>query len=184
MTEWFRDLLRLCDQVFFGISTNKRHRQAAILNVLAHNAKILVASEMDKHGELFMPLCLTLAAACRRLDVEPHAGQWRSAVENVLQLELRLRAAAPSLPSLGFSPITSAAIFKQHLDEALVNAGVTDRPTILDQHNRRLSMGLAANWGMRFLLAYALETSGDPAGRPADARDLSWIRALLGRRAP
>ena len=179
MTAWFREVLHLCDQVFFGISTDERHRKAAVLNVLTHNAKILVTSDIDRDGELFLPLCLVLASACRRLDVEPSAGQWRAAVENVLHLELKLRTAAQSLSSMGLSPTTSAAVFKQHTDEVLVNAGVTDRPTILDQHNRLLSLGLAVNWGMRFLLAYALETVGEQAGRPADARDLPWIRGLL-----
>jgi hypothetical protein len=181
MTGWFREILHLCDQSFFGVATDERHRKAAILNVLARNAKILVASEMDREGELFEPLCLTLAAACRLLAIEPSTSNWRAALQNVFEFQLKLRNAAPSLFSLGLSPTTSAAVFKQHLDEALVNAGVTDRPTILDQQNRLLSLGLAINWGMRFLLAYALETLGEPPGRAAEARDLSWIRALLTR---
>jgi hypothetical protein len=123
MTEWFREVLRLCDQVFFGVSTDERQRKAAIMNTLARNAKILVESDIDEAGEIFMPLCLVLSAACRRLDVEPGAGQWRAAVENVLRLKRQLRAEERSLASLGLSQMTSAAVFKEHLDEALVNAG-------------------------------------------------------------
>jgi hypothetical protein len=179
MNAWFHDLLGVCDHVLFDISTDERHRKAATLNVLARNAKVLIVGEVDERGDLFLPLCFTLAAACRRLDVEPNAGQWLAAVENVISFGPRMDAAARALPAMGLRQMSAAMVFKQHLDEALVNAGVTDRPTILDQRSRVRSLGLAVNWGMRFLLSYAQETSGEAPSRPPDARDLPWIRALL-----
>jgi hypothetical protein len=135
-----------------------------------------VHSELDPGGALYGPICFVLAASCRRLRIEPGEREWIAAIKNVLRLDARVREVAETaaLP-LG----TPAAIFKQQLDEALVNAGVTDRPTILDRHNREVALGLAANWAMRFLIAYALETTEQaPDGVPT-AHDLGWLRRTL-----
>ena len=59
-----------------------------------------------------------------------------------------------------------------------MHAGVTDRPTILAEENRRVSLGLAVNWGLRFLIAYALETQPPRSGR-REVRDLGCIHSII-----
>jgi hypothetical protein len=173
---WFLKLRALCDRTVFAVSTHEPHNQAAVLGVLTRNAKIVVHSELDRVGALYMPLCFTLSAACRRVAVEPGEREWFSAIKNVLRLEGQLRDVAGSVDW----PVgTPASIFKEQLDEALINAGVTDRPTILDHHNRQLALGLAVNWGLRFLVAYALEITLPASDATAKVQDLSWVRQAV-----
>jgi hypothetical protein len=173
LCSWFSQLLALCDRTVFAVSTHEPHRQAAVLGVLTRNAKIIVHGELDAAGALYTPLCFVLGAACRRLGVEPSDRQWLSAISNVLRLEEQLRDAGATMAlAIG----TPAGIFKQQLDEALINAGVTDRPTILDRHNRDLALGLGLNWGLRFLVAYALEAGPQAQDNAPDARDLRWVK--------
>ncbi len=175
---WFSSLLGLCDRTVFAVSTQEAHRQAAMLGVLTRNAKTLIHGALDSGGDLYTPLCFVLAAACRRLGLEPGDREWRSAIKNVLRLKHELG----SVRDQAALPVGSAAaIFKEQLDEALVNAGVTDRPTILDRHNRDLALGLAVNWGLRFLVAYALELSVAAPEAEHDVRDLGWVRQAVRR---
>jgi hypothetical protein len=171
---WFLNLLALCDRTVFAVATHEPHKQAGVLGVLTRNAKVIVHKDLDRAGELYTSLYFMLAAACRRLGVEPGAREWLSAIKNVLRLEKQIREVAKTaaLPTG-----TPASIFKAQLDEALINAGVTDRPTILDHHNRELALGLAVNWGLRFLVAYALEIP--PSGASAEAEDLGWMRRAI-----
>ena len=173
---WFQNLLALCDRTVFAVATHEPHKQAAVLGVLTRNAKTIVHGELDQVGALYTPLCFMLAAACRRVDVEPGEREWLSAIKNVLRLEGQLREVAGTV---AWPVGTPASIFKEQLDEALINAGVTDRPTILDHHNRQLALGLAVNWGLRFLVAYALEMTLPVSDTTAKAQDLGWVRQAI-----
>jgi hypothetical protein len=174
LSAWFRTILALCDRTVFAISTHEPHRQAAVLAVLSRNAKIIIHGKADESGNLYTPLCFVLAGACRRINLEPGDREWFAAITNVSRIgeQLQLVGAAAVLP-IG-TPVT---IFKQQLDEALVNAGVTDQPTILDHHNRDVALGLAINWGLRFLVAYAQESAPQASG--SAPRDLSWVKFVV-----
>ncbi|MBL8680120.1 MAG: hypothetical protein JNK05_13175 [Myxococcales bacterium] len=174
LRDWLKSIIDFCDRTVFAVAAHEPHKQAAILGVLTRNAKVVVHSELDDAGALYSPLCFVLAAACRRIGIVPGEREWLSAIKNVQRLEGQLREvdAAVAWP-VG----TPASLFKQHLDEALVNAGVTDRPTILDHHNRGLALGLAVNWGLRFLVAYALEA------RPSADDSKAGVDLAVVRRA-
>jgi hypothetical protein len=89
----------------------------------------------------------------------------------------RLASAEPERFALVLG--TPASILKELFCEALVNAGVTDRPTLLTEKNRSASLGLAVNWGLRLIIAYALLLP--PARLPrSQVRDLRWVRSLVG----
>jgi hypothetical protein len=180
LADWFGEIVRLWSSVYFDISTSPAHRDAAILEVLSSNAKTIVEAPLDSEGALYKPLTLALTAACRRHGVVPSARHWLAALKDVLELRRRLA----STDGEGFAlPLgTAASLFKDLLDEALINAGVTDRRTILVEENRRASLGLALNWGLRFLVGYALETK-PAAARARKARDLRWVHSLVGAQA-
>jgi hypothetical protein len=177
LADWFIDIVRLWSAVYFDWSSSPVHREAAVLEVLSRNAKIILEAPVDVHGHLYKPLTLVLAAACRRHGVMPTARHWLAAVRNVL--DVRRRAAAAGGQRFALSVGGPASIFKDLFGEALIQAGVTDRPTVLVEKHRQASLGLAVNWGLRFLVAYALEIR--PARSQArGAHDLRWIRSLIG----
>lgn len=177
LADWFTDIVRLWSSAYFDWSTSPVHRDAAILEILSRNAKMILESPLDSHGNLYKPLTLALTAACRRHGVVPTARHWLAALQNVLEVRSRVASAGAQRFALPFG--TPASLFKDLFCEALVHAGVTDRPTILVEENRRASLGLALNWGLRFLLAYALEIR--PArSRGRGARDLRWVHSLIG----
>ena len=177
---WFGEIVRLWSSVYFDISTSPAHRDAATLEVLSSNAKAIVDAPLDSDGALYKPLTLALTAACRRHGVVPSARHWLAALENVL--ELRRRLASIDAERFALPLGTAAPLFKDLFAEALINAGVTDRRTILVEENRRASLGLALNWGLRFLIAYALEMK-PAAARARQARDLRWVHSLVGAQA-
>ena len=174
LNDWFASVLRNCDPVFKMPETSA-HREAVVHAVLTWNAKAIVDSELDAEGRLYPAVCKALAAACRQLRIETNVGHWKAALQNVLAISEQLSRGSEEL---GLALGSPAAVFKSLFDEALINAGVTDRPTILVEENRRTSLGLAINWGMRFLLAYAVEL---PPGKqePRGAKDVWWIRSLI-----
>ena len=176
LADWFSEIVRLWSSVYFEVSTSPAHRDAAILEVLSSNAKTIVEAPLDSDGALYKPLTLALTAACRRHGVVPNARHWLAALENVF--ELRRRVASTDAGRFALPLGTAASLFKDLFCEALVNAGVTDRRTILVEENRRASLGLALNWGLRFLLAYSLEIKPAPA-RGHKARDLRWVHSLI-----
>lgn len=177
LADWFTEIVRLWSSVYFDWSTSPAHRDAAILEILSRNAKAILEAPLDSQGDLYKPLTLALTAACRRHGVVPTAQHWSAALKNLLELRRRVASANAQRFALPFG--TPASLFKDLFCEALVHAGVTDRPTILGEENRRASLGLALNWGLRFLLAYALEIRpAGPAGR--GTRDLRWVRSLIG----
>ena len=177
LATWFTDIVRLWSSVYFDWSTSAAHRDAAILEILSRNAKMILEAPLDSHGNLYKPLTLALTASCRRHGVVPTAKHWLAALQNVLEVRSRVVSADAQRFALPLG--TAASLFKDLFCEALVHAGVTDRPTILVEENRRASLGLALNWGLRFLIAYALEI------RPARShghgtRDLRWVHSLIG----
>ena len=180
LADWFTEIVGLWSSAYFDWSTSPGHRDAAILEILSRNAKMILEAPLDSQGNLYRPLTLALAAASRRHGVVPTARHWLAAVQNVLEVRSRVASAGARQFALPFG--TPASVFKDLFCEALVHAGVTDRPTILVEENRRASLGLALNWGLRFLIAYALEI------RPARsqrfrARDLRWVHSLIGAQA-
>jgi hypothetical protein len=180
LAEWFSEIIRLWSSVYFEFSTSPAHRDAAILEILSSNAKTIVDAPLDSEGALYKPLTLALTAACRRHGVVPTARHWLAALSNVA--EIRRRVASTDAERFALPLGTAASLFKDLLCEALVNAGVTDRRTILVEENRRASLGLAVNWGLRFLVAYALEIK-PVTPRDHKARDLRWVHALVGAQA-
>jgi hypothetical protein len=177
LADWFTDIVRLWSSLYFDGSTSVAHREAAVLVVLSGNAKIILEAPLDSQGHLYKPLTLALAAACRRHGVTPTARHWLAAVRNVR--ELCRRSASANAQQFALPIGTPASLFKELFAEALIGAGVTDRPTILAEQNRRASLGLAVNWGLRFLVAYALQIR--PARSPSRGpHDLRWVHSLIG----
>ncbi len=178
LTGWFADVVRLWSSTCFDWSTSPKHREAAILEILSRNAKVLLDAPLDSQGDLYKPLTLALTAACRRHGVIPAARHWLAALRNVQ--EVRRRVASADAERFALPLGTPASIFKDLFCEALVHAGVTDRPTILVEDNRRASLGLAVNWGLRFLVAYAAEIRPPRSrGHAREVRDLRWIHSLI-----
>jgi hypothetical protein len=175
--DWFDQLVRLFDRSIFGAAEEGPHRDAIILNVLSRNARLVRESEVDRRGLLYTSACSMLAAACRRLRLELGPGHWATAVANVISLRNQARSASHELTMFGLDLGSPARMLKQQLDEALLHAGVAGVPTFVDSEGRRIALGLAINWGIRFLCAYALECENlEPLpGR----RDLAWIAQLL-----
>lgn len=178
LRNWFTDIVRLWSSVSFDWSSSPDHRDAAILEILSRNAKLLVDVSLDKRGDLYRPLTLSLAAICRQFDVVPTQRHWLAALRNVEEMCRRIDSAKSERLALAVG--TPASILKELFCEALINAGVTDRPTLLVEENRRVSLGLALNWGLRLLIAYALEMS-PTRSRDSQVHDLRWLRSLLAR---
>jgi hypothetical protein len=177
LTGWFADIVRLWSAACFDWSTSPEHRDAAILETLSRNAKLILDAQVDPKGDLYKPLTMALAAACRRHGVIPAERHWLAALRNVQDLRRCVASADPERFALPIG--TPASVFKDLFCEALVQAGVTDRPTILVEENRRASLGLAINWGLRFLLAYAAEMRPPRSHGRREVRDLSWVHSLI-----
>jgi hypothetical protein len=174
LNDWFASVLRTCDTVF-ELPQTSAHREAVVQAMLTRNAKTVVDSEIDDEGMLYPSVAKALAAACRKLGIETDVAHWKAALQNVFATCAQFGQRSETL---GLALGSPAAVFKSLFDEALVNAGVTDRPTILVEKNRRTALGLAINWGIRFLLAYALELPSRKK-RPPAAKDVWWIRSLI-----
>ena len=172
---WFQSVLQECDAIF-ALTTSPAHREVVIQSVLTSNAKIVVDSVLDRDGALYPALCKLLAAAVRKLSLELSGAHWKAALQNVASVYSQRKSRRTEV-GLDFG--SPAAIFKGLLAEALINAGVTDRPTILIDENRTAALGLAINWGIRFLLAYAAELPVRPRKRAQRAHDIWWIRTVL-----
>jgi len=174
---WFADVLDATDKSVFGIAPEGPHRGAVVLDVLSRNGRLLAGAEPDHEGRLYTPLCLFLAAACRKLNVSLGAGHWRAAIGNMLQLRRQLTADTKST-SLGLELGGPVHLFYNELKQSITKAGLAGVPTLLNPENKEIALGLAINWALRFLLAYAMEC---PAlGPPSEGRkDLAWIASLL-----
>jgi hypothetical protein len=151
-----------------------RHGDAAALHVLRRQAARLRSSRLADDGGSYTSLCLLLAAACRVLNLRLEARHWVAALRNVMeQRDLALDA------DLGVSFGSPAERFKMLFDDAIDAAGLGSQVTVLDEKNRKLALGLAVNWGLRALLAYAAEARLRRAPREPTTRDLAWIGTLV-----
>jgi len=172
---WFSNVSRLIEASWSSIAPAGPHRDAVVLDALMRNARVLSQSEVDREGKLYAPLCYFLAAACRKLGTSLGAGHWRAALDNVVRLQAGRMSAGPEFATIGLEIDRPAVIFKQELDEAITQAAVAGGVSYLNKENRQVALGLAINWGMRLLLAYALECSISSSNR----KDLAWVASLV-----
>ena len=185
--DWFQRILRLIDRSVLAVAPAGPHRGAVILDVLTRNARVLRErvlreSALDREGNLYSPLCIFLAAGSRKLGVSLGAGHWRAAVDNVVALHEQLASVQAESKIVGMEIGSPARLFKHQLDEATNQAGLAGLPSYLDRENRDIALGLAIHWGIRLLLAYALDC-GDLRADP-DRKDLAWIAGLVAPLLP
>ncbi|MGO8786956.1 MAG: hypothetical protein ACLQVL_06180 [Terriglobia bacterium] len=173
--DWFASILRLTDESLFSIVPEGPHRDAVVLDVLKRNARIISQSELDRGGKLYSPLCFFLAAACRKLRTSLGGRHWRAALDNVVHLQEHLMNAGAEFSTIGLEIGSPAALFKQEVDEAINQAALAGGVSYLNKEDREVALGLAVNWGMRLLLAYALECPINSSNR----KDLGWVAGLL-----
>lgn len=154
LASWFAQVLDVLARTIGATSADERHRTAAIQSVLTRNARIAVASRPNLGAVLIRPTVLVLASASQLLRLRPGEREWLGALNNVASLETEMKALFEQHPNA--EPLLGGpvGVFKAQFDEALVQAGVTNQPTILARDNRQLALGLAVNWGMRFLVAH------------------------------
>lgn len=174
---WFRSIIRLTDENLLSMVPEGPHRDAVVLDVLRRNARILSESRIDGEGKLYSPLCFFLAAACRKLGISLGVGHWQAALENVVRLEQQLAIAREESASVGLEIGSPVVLFKQQFDEAISQAGLAGGVSYLNKENREVALGLAINWGMRFLLAYALECCRSMTS--TNRKDLSWVGGIV-----
>lgn len=172
---WFRAVRETTEKGLFGIVPDGPHRDAIVLDALQRNARSILGAPLDNGGLLYSPVCFFLVAACRRLGIRLAEGHWRAAAENVSGLRTQLAEVRTASTSLGLEIGTPAALLKQELEQAIQNAGLGDRPSYLEREDREIALGLAVNWALRFLPAYAAECRLPPTGK----KDLSWIGELV-----
>jgi hypothetical protein len=178
LNDWFRSVLGLSEEGLFGIVPQGPHRDAVVSDTLRRNARVLSQSELDSGGKLYSPLCFFLAAACKTLGTSLAVGQWRAALNNVVQLQQRIVNARAESATVGLEIGSPAAIFKQEFDEAIRQAAIAGGVSYLSKEDRQVALGLGINWGMRLLLAYASECSLSMDG--SNRRDLAWVANLMG----
>jgi hypothetical protein len=176
--EWFESILHLADEALFGIVPEGPHRDALVLDVLKRNARILSEGQLDNEGKLYSPLCYFLAAACRTLRISLGVGHWRAAVDNLVHLQQQTAGARAESARVGLEIGSPAALFKQEFDEAINQAAIAGGVSYLNRENRQVALGLAINWGMRLLLAYALQCRGSGTG--TGLKDLGWVANIVG----
>jgi hypothetical protein len=177
LNEWFHSVQRFTDAGLFSIAPEGPHRDAVVLDALRRNARIVYSARLNADGKLYSPLCLFLAAACRHLGASLGVGHWRAALDNVFGMHQRLANSRSESLTIGLDLGTPAMLFKAEFDEAIRQAGLVEDTSFLSKEDRQVAIGLAVNWGMRLLLAYALETPrpDQPSGR----RDLTWLAEQL-----
>lgn len=170
---WFASISELSGRAY---GWHRETHGAPALHVLRRLAARLRSSRLAENGESYTALCLFLAAACRALGIALTQRHWASALRSVAEQ----RAFAPD-ESLGMALGSPAERFKLLLDDAIDAAGLGSQATVLDEKNRRLALGLAVNWGVRTLLAYAADTKPTKASTDAGRRDLAWLRTRVRR---
>jgi hypothetical protein len=172
LNAWFASVADLSAKAF-GWHRDS-HGDAAALHVLRRQAARLSSSRLAEDGASYTTLCLFLAAASCTLNLPLEPRHWVAALRNVReQRGLRLEN------ELGVSLGSPAERFKILLDDAIDAAGLGAQATALDAKNQRLALGLAVNWGLRTLLAYAAETGLRRPRGPRTQHDLTWIGALV-----
>ncbi len=174
---WFSNVSDLTGRSLLSLAPGEPHTSAVVLDTLARNARELVSSRIDRQGALYMPLCLFMVAACRRLRTSLSAGHWTAALENVIQLRHQLQIARAESVSVGLELGSAANILKQELDQSIIQSGLTGTSSFLDREDREIALGLSVNWAMRFLLAYAFESKVAPIKR--GRRDFAWLANVV-----
>ena len=177
LDDWFHSILRLTDESLFSIVPAGPHREAVVLDVLKRNAGIPSQGELDSAGKLYAPLCFFLAAACRKLEAPLGVGHWRAALDNLVHLQQQVVNVRAESAIVGLEMGSPAVLFKQEFDEAIKQAAVAGGVSYLTKESRQVALGLAINWGMRLLLAYALECS--PSTSDSSRKDLAWVANLV-----
>lgn len=172
LSSWFASVADTVSRAFGWLPD--RHGEAAALHVLRRQALQIRSGRLGKDGASYTNLCLFLAAACRTLGLRLSERHWAAAVRNVLD-----QRGVVGDPGLGVALGTSTERFKMLLDDAIDAAGLGPRASVLDERNRRLALGLAVNWGVRALLAYALDAKPARGPGASSRRDLAWLGALL-----
>ena len=181
LSEWFQSVQRLTDAGLFSIAPEGPHRDAVVLDALRRHAKTIYDARLDTNGALYSPLCFFVAAACRHLRASLGVGHWRAALDNLRDLQQRLAKYRSDSVAIGLDLGTPATLFKGEFDEAIRQAGLVDHTTFLSKEDRQVAIGLAINWGIRLLLAYALETPRPK--RPSERKDLAWLAERLSSAA-
>lgn len=173
LNEWFQSVLRLVDASLFSIAPEGPHRDAVVLDSLRRNARVVYEAKLEPDGKLYSPLCFFLAAACRQIRANLGVGHWRAALDNVRDLQQRLASSRSDSADVGLDIGTPVTLFKSEFDEAIRQAGLIDGPTFLSKEDRQVALGLAINWGIRLLLAYAAEIPRPT--QPSERKDLTWL---------
>lgn len=177
--EWFTSIEELVEKALFSGAPEGPHRDTVVLDVLTRNARLVRTSEPDLTGSIYTPISFLLAALCEKLGVSLTEKHWHSAIRNVVSLGVQLQDCREKASTSGIELGTPASQFKQYLDEALRNSGYSGVDTILDEKNRQIALGLAVNWGLRFLIAYAWECKDNLPPVEPSKKDLAWISDLI-----
>lgn len=173
LSEWFESVQRLTEGGLFSIAAEGPLRDAVVLDTTRRNARIVYQAELYLDGKLYSPLCFFLAAACRQLRTGLGVGHWRAALENLRDLQKRLSSSHLDSADVGLDIGSPATVLKEEFDEAIRQAGLIEGTSFLSKEDRQVALGLAINWAMRLLLAYALEI---PRLTPTPGRkDLAWL---------
>ncbi len=172
LAQWFDDVSAVAQKSLFGIAPEGPHRDAIAVDSMIRNGRIIYNAELDSEGKLYSPLCFFLVAACRHLRVTLGAGHWRAALGN-----LCLAEETPELESFGLPSDSPALRFKTELNAAIEQAGFLDRTSLLNREDREVAVGLAVNWAMRLLLAYAADFP--KAVEEPERRDLGWLAGRM-----
>ena len=94
----------------------------------------------------------------------------------MIDLRSRLASTRAESDSAGLDIGSPALVFKQEFDESIRQSGLTSSVSYLDKEDREVALGLSVNWGMRFLIAYALECT---LSNGSDRKDLYWIASVV-----
>ena len=97
-------------------------------------------------------------------------------MNNVIDLQNRLVSARDESYAVGLDIGSPAVVFKREFDEAIRESGLAGGASYLGKEDREFALGLAINWGMRLLIAYALECSGLEDG---DRKDIAWVGSVV-----
>ena len=173
---WFEVVSRATEQSMLQAAPEGPHREAIVLDLLKRNGRRLVEARLDRKGELYQPLCVFLAAAVHRLDVTLTTDHWRAALANLRNLRIRILTMRAEAESVGLDLGSPAQTFKEAMDESIVSSGFGGKPTFLDERNRAVALGLAVNWQLRLIPAYAIECKGLP--QSPGRQDLAWIAGI------
>jgi hypothetical protein len=178
LNQWFQSVQRLTEASLFSIGSEGPHRDAVVLDALRRNARIVYEAKLEPDGKLYSPICFFLAAACRQLRTGLGIGHWHAALDNVRDLRKQLANSRSDSVHVGLDIGTPATLFKGEFDEAIRQSGLIDGTSFLGKEDRQVAVGLAVNWAIRLLLAYAVETPR-PAP-PSDRQDLAWLAERVG----